>query len=114
MFFPTLSKEVNLKKSEISNLEYINTNDYNRYLRVLPSLTDLVSIYEVGDVMDKQMFLSGISWGGFTKEKEGGRTGMLNPMFDVNFLKFSNLLRVENIKKPENFSGFPICTRDGT
>lgn len=60
------------------------------------------------------MFLSGIFFGGFTKEKEGGRTGMLNPMFGFNSLKINHLIIVDHTKKPENFSGFFICTRDGT
>ncbi len=109
-WFPQFSKELSEKNSEISELEDLNKNDFNKYLEVLPALTDLSAIYEVGDVTDKQMFLSGIFWGGFTKEKVGGRTGMLNPMFDVNYMKISHLIRVEQTKKPENFSGFPFCT----
>lgn len=113
-WFPALSKELTTKKTEVSNLEEFNRKDFNRYLEILPALTDLVAIYEAGDVLDKQIFLSGIFLGGFTKEKEGGRTGMLNPIFDVNLENISHLLRVDHKKKPENFSGFPFSTPDRT
>lgn len=113
-WFPMLSKEISGKKSEMSALEDLNKKDFARYLEVLPALGDLYSIYKVGDVMDKQIFLNGIFWGGFIKEKVGGRTGMLNPMFNVNLEKISHLLRLEQRKKPENFSGFPFSTRKGT
>jgi len=79
----------------------------------LAHLADLNLIYDKGDVEGKQSFLKGIFFGGFTKEKIGGRTGMINPMFYQNSLKISTLLRVNKMRKPEFSSGFPSCTRKG-
>ena len=72
---------------------------------MLPALTDMAVLYKIGEVDEKQAFLKGIFWGGFTKEKVGGRTKVLNPMFEPNIDNISHLLRVEKIGKPENFSG---------
>ncbi|MGE0568224.1 MAG: hypothetical protein AB7O73_09760, partial [Bacteroidia bacterium] len=85
-----------------------------QFMQILPHFNNLTSLYNVAEVADKQLFLQGIFWGGFTKEKVGGRTKCLNPIFNVNLNEISHLLKVEEIKKPENISDFPFGTRNGT
>lgn len=113
-WFPVYSKELNQKKLEISDLEKDNDGYWKLFKEVSPAFTDLASVYNLGGVDSKQGLLKGIFWGGFTKEKIGGRTRALNPMFTPNIEKISHLLRVEQIGKPEQNSGFPFSTRDGT
>jgi site-specific DNA recombinase len=110
-WFPVYSRELNTKSIEIAELEKDSSEELNHYKQILPAFTSLESIYDLGGVDDKQSFLKGIFWGGFTKEKVGGRTKIINPMFEPNLDKISHLLRVENIKKPEQNSGFPFSTR---
>jgi hypothetical protein len=95
-----------LKKDDTKSIKLFND--------VLPHLADLNYIYNKATVDAKHTFLKGIFWGGFTKEKIGGRTALLNPMFKKNSLQIETLLRVEKIGKLDNSSGFPFCTRDGT
>lgn len=66
--------------------------------RVLPRLSDLNYIYNKAPLDIKQTFLKGIFWGGFTKEKVGGRTALLNPMFEENSALVEGLLTVEKKK----------------
>ncbi|MGZ3883206.1 MAG: recombinase family protein [Bacteroidia bacterium] len=113
-WFPVYKKEINLKNSDLADLEKNDAKEFERYKMLLPKLTKMDALYEMADIPDKQAFLRGIFWGGFTKEKEGGRTALLNPMFAENSLKISALLKVERIGKPENISGFPFSTRKGT
>jgi site-specific DNA recombinase len=109
-WFPVYSKELNTKGFEIADLEKDHSEELKQYKQMLPALTDMAVLYKIGEVDDKQAFLKGIFWGGFIKEKVGGRTKVLNPMFEPNIANISHLLRVENIGKPENFSGFPFST----
>jgi site-specific DNA recombinase len=114
-WYPVYSKEVNLKNIELSDLKKDSEEGLKLFKSMIPNLTKLQEIYAMAkDVDKKQAFLKGIFWGGFTKEKVGGRTGMINPMFYSNSLKINTLLRVQNEGKPENISGFPFCTRKGT
>ena len=113
-WFPVYSRELNTKAGEIVELEKDNREQLDQLKRVLPYLTDMVSIYEPADVDDKQAFLKGIFWGGFTKEKIGGRTKVLNPMFRQNSHRINHLLKVDSIEKPEQNSGFPFSTPDRT
>lgn len=109
-WFPAYSKELNQKSIEIADLERDNSKYWKELNEVLPALCNMPEIYLAGGVDDKQAFLKGIFWGGFTKEKIGGRTRALNPMFERNIEKISHLLRVEQIRKPEQNSGFPFST----
>lgn len=113
-WFPLFNKEVKLKLVEIGELESDDRSKIESYNSALPMLTDLVSIYNKASVEQKMGFLKGIFWGGFTKEKIGGRTGILNPMFTQNSLKISTLLRVDKAEKPEINSGFSFCTQEET
>ena len=113
-WYPTFAKELNNKAVEITNLKQDDSKSRELYDKVLPHLADLNWIYNGADVGEKQDFLKGIFLGGFTKEKVGGRTEMLNPIFYPNSLKIGGLLRIKNMGKPENNSGFPTCTQRRT
>jgi len=113
-WFPVYSRELNTKNIEIAELEKDSSEELNHFKQLLPAFTSLNSIYYLGGVDDKQSFLKGIFWGGFTKEKVGGRTKLLNPMFEHNLDEIKHLLRVETIKKPEQNSGFPFSTPSRT
>jgi site-specific DNA recombinase len=113
-WYPVYSRELNEKKGQMADLNKNDNETLKRYETYLPYLTDLNLIYNKGNVEGKQSFLKGIFLGGFTKEKIGGRTGMVNPMFYQNSLNISTLLRVSKREKPEFSSGFPYCTQEGT
>ncbi len=110
-WYPVYSSEVNKKKIELSELQKDGGQQLGLYDKIAPHLNDLGLIYNKADVGHKQTFLKGIFWGGFTKEEVGGRTALLNPLFQPNSLKIGHLLRVEEMKKPDFSSGFPTCTR---
>lgn len=113
-WYPVYSGEVNRKSVELAELKTDNGNSLKLFDQITPYLTDLERIYKKADVMDKQSFLKGIFFGGFTKEKIGGRTAFLNPLFLPNSTKIEHLLRVDLMKKPDVLSSFPASTRDGT
>lgn len=109
-WFPKYSKEIRLLTGQLSDLEKDDTKELERYKAIASHLPNLQYLYSIADIPSKQALLKGIFWGGFIKEKEGGRTALLNPMFAENSLKISKLLRVDRIGKPENISGFPFRT----
>ena len=112
-WYPTYAREQNSKSLEILELEKDDSKTRELYDNVLPYLSDLNFIYnKAEDVEEKQSFLKGIFWGGFTKEKIGGRTELINPMFYPNSLKIGELLRVKNVGKSNDIEDFPTCTRD--
>jgi hypothetical protein len=113
-WFPIYHRELNDKASQLAELNKDGSKTKKLYDTCLPYLADLNFIYNKGEVDEKQSFLKGIFLGGFTKEKVGGRTAMINPMFIPNSLKISHLLRIDQTKKPDFTSGFPLSTRDGT
>ena len=61
-WFPVYSRELNTKSIEISELEKDSSEELNQYKEVLPALTSMESIYDLGGVDDKQSFLKGIFW----------------------------------------------------
>ena len=111
-WYPVYTADVNRKSVVMAELKREDGQSIELYNHITPYLTDLQMIFNKADIPDKHSFLKGIFWGGFTKEKIGGRTGLLNPMFEANSLKIGHLLRVEKMGKPENSSGFPSCTPD--
>jgi site-specific DNA recombinase len=113
-WYPAYSKEVQQKGAELTELQKDEGETLDLYNHAMPHLTDLDRIYGIADVGYKQRFLNGIFLGGFTKEKQGGRTGFLNPMFHPNSSKIGHLLRVHEMKKPDFSSGFPTCTPGGS
>jgi site-specific DNA recombinase len=113
-WYPIFSRDVNIKTGEIKELSRDNTKQFERLMTVIPYLGDLNKVYEIADVDDKQALLKEIFWGGFTKEKTGGRTKILNPIFEPNRPEINNLLVVEETKKFGNLPNFPDCTREGT
>jgi len=114
-WFPIFSKDLNGKSCELDDLNKDDSKTRELYNTVLPYLTDLNWIYnQAEDVEGKQTFLKGIFWGGFTKEKVGGRTALINPIFQQNSLKIGALLKIGNTGKLAGGTSFPTCTRDGT
>lgn len=107
---PTFSRELNNKQIEMNELTKDDTATRELYNTYLPYLADLNWIFNQAEVDGKQDFLKGIFWGGFTKEKIGGRTDLINPMFYENSLKINELLRVKNKGKLDGGSSFPTCT----
>ena len=110
---PTFSRELNNKQIEMNELTKDDTATRVLYNTYLPYLADLNWIFNQAEVDGKQDFLKGIFWGGFTKEKIGGRTDLINPMFYENSLKINELLRVKNKGKLDGGSSFPTCTPNG-
>ena len=98
-WYPVFSREVNIKKGELVDLKKDDDKLFTLYNAILPRLSDLNYLYNKATVDAKQAFLKRIFWGGFTKEKIGGRTGLLNPMVEENSLQVEALLRVEKKKK---------------
>jgi hypothetical protein len=113
-WYPVYNRELNEKKGELADLNKNDSETLKRYETYLPYLSDLNLVYGKATVENKQPFLKGIFLGGFTKEKIGGRTDMINPMFYQNALNISTLLRVSKMEKPEFSSGFPTCTQRRT
>lgn len=113
-WFPIFSKDLNGKTMELDELKKDNSKTRELYNTALPYLTDLNWIYNQANIEGKQTFLKGIFLGGFTKEKVGGRTGLLNPMFHHNSLKIGALLRTGGRESSPNLATFPVCTGGGT
>lgn len=113
-WYPVYSAEIKKKKMQVNELKKDDNDTLKLFKEVLPYLTDLGWIYNKADVVNKQALLKGIFWGGFTKEKVGGRTAFLNPIFLPKVASLEGLLRIEKTGKPENLTGFPVSTQDGT
>lgn len=110
---PVYTRDLHGKAIELKELKKDGSETVNLYNNALPYLSDLEWIYrQAKDVESKQSFLKGIFWGGFTKEKTGGRTGLINPMFYENALKIGYLLRVNQKKIQPNMTEFSKSTRD--
>ena len=112
-WYPLYSAEMKKKQMQVNDLKKDDEGTMALYKQILPYLTDLGWIYNKADVLEKQDLLKGIFWGGFTKEKVGGRTAYLNPIFHSKATSVEGLLRVEKTGKPGFDSSFPVSTRKG-
>lgn len=111
----SFSIELDGKRSELLKLEDgSQENKLKLFYDNAPYLTKLKFIYEKSPSELKHILLKGIFPGGLTKEKEGGRTDFINPMFYENSLKISNLLRIKTMGEPAISANSPMSSGDGS
>lgn len=114
-WFPSFKKELENVNERLETLNRDDQDVRKLFDNYMEYLTDLNFVYEGKcDTPQKQTYLSGILIGGFTKEKVGGRTGMINSMFYANSLQIGHLLRVEKTGMIQSSETFPSVHPEGT